>query len=117
MPPAGPTREAIERPLAAFDVSGLAAELLSIVKDERRVVSTDSVRDEHSADFSFHRPSRPEVVVYPVDTSEVASVLAFADETSTPVVAFGAGTSLEGQIIPTQGGISLDLSRMDRIIG
>jgi D-lactate dehydrogenase (cytochrome) len=97
-------------------VGGLAAELLSIIVDERRVVSTDSVRDEHARDFSFHRPSRPDVVVYPVDTPEVASVLAFADETSTPVVAFGAGTSLEGQVIPTHGGISLDLSRMDRII-
>lgn len=97
-------------------MSGLAADLIDILRDERRVVSTDSVLDEHAADFSFHLPRRPEVVVYPVDAAEVASVLAFANGQRTPVVAFGAGTSLEGHIIPTHGGISLDLSRMNRII-
>jgi D-lactate dehydrogenase (cytochrome) len=43
-------------------------------------------------------------------------VLAFANEREIPVTAFGAGTSLEGHAIPLRGGISLDLTRMDRIL-
>jgi D-lactate dehydrogenase (cytochrome) len=43
-------------------------------------------------------------------------VLAFASRERIPVVPFGAGTSLEGHVIPTSGGISLDVSRMDRIL-
>ncbi|HVA30933.1 MAG TPA: FAD-linked oxidase C-terminal domain-containing protein [Gaiellaceae bacterium] len=49
-------------------------------------------------------------------TREVAHVVALAAELDVPVVPFGAGTSLEGHVIPTSGGISLDLSRLDRIL-
>jgi D-lactate dehydrogenase (cytochrome) len=43
-------------------------------------------------------------------------VLAVADELRVPVTPFGAGSSLEGHVIPVAGGISLDLTRMDRIV-
>jgi D-lactate dehydrogenase (cytochrome) len=56
------------------------------------------------------------VVVYPESTAEVAAVLELADATGTPVVPFGAGTSLEGHVIPLRGGISLDLTRMNSIV-
>jgi D-lactate dehydrogenase (cytochrome) len=94
----------------------LRALLLRVVPDERRVSDGDSVLEQHAADLSYHPPRRPDVVVYPESTSEVAAVLAFANETGTPVVPFGAGTSLEGHVIPLHGGISLDLTRMDSIV-
>ena len=76
----------------------------------------DSERDLHGVDLSFHAPRRPDLVVYPASTAEVAHVLAVAAEHRIPVTAFGAGTSLEGHVIPVRGGISLDLTRLDRIV-
>ena len=97
-------------------MSGLRADLLELVADERRVSDGESVLDQHAGDLSYHRPHRPDVVVFPESTGEVAAVLAYADEARVPVVPFGAGTSIEGHVIPLRGGISLDLSRMSRVL-
>ena len=94
----------------------LRLELEAALGDGGRVSTGDSDRDLHAADISFHRPRRPDVVVYPASTGDVSRVLALADERRIPVTPFGAGSSLEGHVIPTQGGISLDLSRLDRIL-
>jgi D-lactate dehydrogenase (cytochrome) len=94
----------------------LRSELLRLVPDERRVSDGDSVRDQHAADLSYHPPHRPDVVVFPESAAEVAAVLAFANGAGVPVVPFGAGTSLEGHVIPLRGGISLDLTRMNAIV-
>ena len=94
----------------------LRAALLDVLPDERRVVDGASVLDQHSRDLSQHEPRRPDVVVFPESTEEVARVLAFASAEGVPVVAFGAGTSLEGHVIPVAGGISLSLARMDRLL-
>ena len=97
-------------------VADLRAELLRIVPDERRVSAGESVLDQHAADLTYHEPHRPDVVVFPESTAEVSAVLAYADEARVPVVPFGAGTSLEGHVIPVHGGISLDLTRMNAIL-
>ena len=94
----------------------LRTELLRIVPDERRVSDGESVLDQHSADFSYHPPRRPDVVVFAESTEEVAAVLAYADGAGIAVVPFGAGTSLEGHVIPLHGGISLDLTRLNAIV-
>jgi D-lactate dehydrogenase (cytochrome) len=94
----------------------LRADLLDLVGDERRVGDGDSVLDQHAADLSYHPPHRPDVVVFPESTAEVSSVLAYASRAGVPVVPFGAGTSLEGHVIPLEGGISLDLTRMNTIV-
>jgi D-lactate dehydrogenase (cytochrome) len=94
----------------------LRAELLRLVPDERRVTDSESALEQHSADLSYHPPRRPDVVVFPESTAEVARVLEWADRAGVPVVAFGAGTSLEGHVIPLEGGISLDLTRMNGIV-
>ncbi|HEX5799968.1 MAG TPA: FAD-linked oxidase C-terminal domain-containing protein [Gaiellaceae bacterium] len=94
----------------------LRLELEAALGDGGRVSTGDSDRDLHAADISFHRPRRPDVVVYPASTGDVSRVLALADERRIPVTPFGAGSSLEGHVIPTRGGISLDLSRLDRIL-
>jgi D-lactate dehydrogenase (cytochrome) len=84
--------------------------------DERRVSDGDSERDLHAADLTFHEPARPDLVVYPESTDEVSHVLALAHEHGIPVTPFAAGSSLEGHVIPVRGGISLDVTRMDRIV-
>ena len=83
---------------------------------EDRVRDGDSERDLHAEDLSFHPPHRPDLVVYPRSTDEVAQVLELASEHGIPVTPFGAGTSLEGHVIPVRGGISLDLTGLDRIL-
>src|SRR6478735_5409972 len=94
----------------------LRSELLGLINDEARVNAGESALDQHGSDLSYHPAHRPDVVVYPESTAEVAAVLAYADGAGVPVVAFGAGTSLEGHVIPLHGGISLDLTRMNAIV-
>lgn len=96
--------------------AGLCVDLLRLIPDEHRVTDGESALDQHAADFSYHPPHRPDVVVYPQTTAEVSAVLAYANAERIPVVPFGAGTSLEGHVIPIRGGISLDLTRMDAIL-
>lgn len=81
-----------------------------------RVTDGESELDLHAADLSFHEPHRPDVVVYPLTTADVSSTLALASEHRVPVTPFGAGSSLEGHVIPVHGGITLDLSRMTDIL-
>ena len=90
----------------------LAADLAGLVS----VNDGESALDQHAADLSYHPGSRPDAVVYPESTAEVAAVLGYADRQGIPVVPYGAGTSLEGHVIPLRGGISLDLTRMSRIV-
>ena len=82
-----------------------------------RVSSGDSVLDLHSQDESYHRDCRPEVVVWPVCTEEVVAILRYANDRMIPVTPWGAGTSLEGNPLPTRGGIVLDFEQMDQILG
>jgi D-lactate dehydrogenase (cytochrome) len=58
----------------------------------------------------------PDAVVFPKTSAEVATILALCNDARVPVIPFGTGTSLEGQLQALGGGISVDLSRMDRIL-
>src|SRR5262245_35053705 len=103
--------------MATIDLTALIPALVAALGgDEKRVSTGDSDRDLHAEDMSSHTPHRPDVVVYPLETAEVAAVLAAAEERRVPVMPFAAGSSLEGHVIPVAGGISLDLTRMDRIV-
>ncbi|MEO1122093.1 MAG: FAD-linked oxidase C-terminal domain-containing protein, partial [Pseudomonadota bacterium] len=65
---------------------------------------------------AHHAPVRPDAVAFPESTDEVSQVLAICSAHKCPVTAFGVGTSLEGHVIPVQGGVSLDTSRMNRVL-
>ena len=81
-----------------------------------RVTSNDSVLDQHGRDESAFPPISPSAVIYPKSTDEVSKILSFCNSESIPVVAFGAGTSLEGHVLPIRGGISLDMTEMNKIL-
>ena len=83
---------------------------------DRRVSTSRAVLENHSHDFSYHAPRLPSAVVFPETTEEVSAILRFAHEHGIAVVPFGAGSSLEGHVVPVQGGISLDLTRMNEIV-
>jgi len=94
----------------------LYAELLSVVGDMERVTVNESILEQHSKGISYHAPQLPDVVVFPVSKEEVQQIARFANEHLIPIVPFGAGSSLEGHIIPLKGGISLDFTLMNQII-
>ncbi|HEY9240106.1 MAG TPA: FAD-linked oxidase C-terminal domain-containing protein, partial [Burkholderiaceae bacterium] len=75
-----------------------------------------AVREQHGRDESPIDAPPPEAVVYCESTEDVAAVVALADRYAVPVIPFGVGSSLEGHLLAVQGGISIDLSRMNRII-
>src|SRR5690349_2378210 len=86
--------------------------LATAVADPGRVSTGDSERVLHSEDMTFHEAHLPDAVVYPISTAEVSAVLRLASEHAIPVTPFGAGSSLEGHVIPVAGGITVDLSRL-----
>src|SRR5690242_11628610 len=99
-----------------MEAATLTKTLHDLLGDGARVSAGDSDRDLHSEDMTFHPAHRPDVVVYPTTTADVARVLELAAAERIPVTPFGIGSSLEGHVIPVAGGISLDLSRMDCIV-
>lgn len=76
----------------------------------------ESARNLHALDESFHPPCPPDLVLWPTAGEEIQKVLALAQAHKIPVTAWGAGTSLEGNPIPVQGGIVLDFTQMNRIL-
>ena len=92
----------------------LLDELHRILAD--RVVTSGAVRDHHSHDESHHPWHLPDAVVFPATTAEVQAVVAACARYGCPMTPFGAGTSLEGHVIPVRGGVTIDLTRMNRIL-
>lgn len=81
-----------------------------------RVSRSEDVRRHHGADEGWHLPVAPDAVVYPESTEEVAAIVRACADHRVPVIPYGAGTSLEGGVAATRGGISLDLNGMDRVV-
>jgi len=75
-----------------------------------------AVRMQHGRDESPLDAPPPEVVVFCESTDDVVAVVTLADQHAVPVIPYGAGSSLEGHLLAVQGGVSLDLSRMNKII-
>lgn len=98
--------------------SGLHAlaldELKEIVGD--RLALSRSARDQHARDESPLPPAAPDAVAFPRSTSEVARIVQICSRWRIPVIPFGAGTSLEGHVLATSGGLSLDFSEMNEIV-
>jgi len=82
-----------------------------------RANDSAAVREHHSHGESYHAPAAPDVVCFPHTTDDVAAIVKISAAHRVPVVAFGAGTSLEGHVNAIHGGISIDLREMNRIIG
>lgn len=81
-----------------------------------RLLISRAAREQHGAGESWLPVALPDAVVMVQSSDEVAHVLATCNAHRVPVIPFGAGSSIEGQIIAINGGISLDLSGMDRIL-
>lgn len=76
----------------------------------------ESVLQQHGRDASGRAPQCPQAVVFANSTDDVSTLLRLCHEARVAVIPYGIGSSLEGQVLASQGGISLDLSGMKRIV-
>ena len=81
-----------------------------------RLVTSDAVREHHGSGESHLPPAWPDAVVMVNSTQEVSDVLIACTKHGVPVIPFGAGSSIEGQIHAPLGGICIDLSAMAQIV-
>lgn len=95
------------------------AEIAAIVGDKAITDHRDELSRHTSSAWSSYAESKsdnPHFVVYPMSTEDVSAIMRICHRRRVPVVAFGGGTSLEGHFANTCRGISIDLSRMDKIL-
>jgi D-lactate dehydrogenase (cytochrome) len=90
------------------------AELRAIVGD--RLSIAQAVREHHGHDESPYPDVLPDAVVFALSTEEVSRVAQVCNAHRVPLVPYGAGSSLEGHLLPVHGGVTLDLSGMNAIV-
>ncbi|WP_282182131.1 FAD-binding oxidoreductase [Aliiroseovarius marinus] len=95
-------------------ISSAIAELTELLGD--RLSTGTSIREIHGRDEAHSKPALPDAVVFPENTQEVSAIMKICSAHKVPVVPFGIGTSLEGHVIPIKGGISVDTSRMNKVL-
>jgi len=96
------------------DLESAVAQIRALVGN--RITTAMAVRQHHGADASWHPPLPPDAVVYAHSTEEVSAIVKICAATRTPIIPFGVGSSMEGHIGALQGGITIDLSEMNKIV-
>ena len=81
-----------------------------------RLSTGPSILDQHSHDEAYTRPVLPDAVAFPETTEEVSQILKTCSKHGCPVIPYGIGSSLEGHIVPIHGGITVDTSRMNKVL-
>jgi D-lactate dehydrogenase (cytochrome) len=81
-----------------------------------RVATGEAIRRQHANTLTWIANEPPDAVVWPESSDDVSRIVRIAAEHGVPIIPFGAGTSLEGHVNAPLGGISLDMSRMNRIV-
>jgi len=100
--------------MAVATRADLIEELRTLLGD--RLSTSESVREHHSHGESWHAPGMPDAVAFPTSTDEVAAIVRACAARRTPIVAFGMGSSLEAHVNAIRGGVSIDLTRMTRVV-
>ena len=75
-----------------------------------------AVREQHGRDESAYAAAPPAAVVFAQNTQDVADAVSLCAQHRVPVIPFGVGSSLEGHLLAVQGGISIDVSRMNQVL-
>lgn len=81
-----------------------------------RLTQAEAARLHHGKDESSLPPEPPDAVVFAMSTEEVAFAVALCHAHLVPIIAYGTGTSLEGHLLAVQGGLCIDLSKMDQVL-
>jgi len=102
--------QALRRPLPDSLASALRAHF------GERFSTARAVCEHHGRDESPFPVTPPDAVVYAESTDDVAAAVALCRAHKVPVIPYGAGSSLEGHLLAVQGGVSIDVSRMNAVV-
>ncbi len=105
--------ENLPRPDRA-QLAAAIAELQAALGD--RVSTAAGICEQHGNDPSYHASARPDAVVFAHETADVQRAVQICAAHRIPIIAFGAGTSLEGHIAAICGGVSIDTSNMNQVL-
>ncbi|XP_014680855.1 PREDICTED: probable D-lactate dehydrogenase, mitochondrial isoform X2 [Priapulus caudatus] len=97
-------------------VSAAIVDELTSALGAENVSTSVAVREHHGHDESFHSSKPPEVVVWPTNVELVSKVVGLCNENAIPVIPFGTGTGMEGGVLAVQGGICINLTKMDQVV-
>jgi len=97
-------------PLPQAFVAALAARF------GNRLSLAAAVREQHGRDESPYAPLPPDAVLFAESTDDVLALVALCGQHRVPLIPFGAGSSLEGHLLAVQGGVCVDLARMNRVL-
>ncbi len=81
-----------------------------------RLQTGQAIREQHGHTTTWIENQSPDAVVFPHSTEEVSEIVKVCAEYKVPVIAFGTGTSLEGHVNAPAGGISVDLTQMNKVL-
>ena len=81
-----------------------------------RLSMSNSVREQHGRDESFHASAPPEAVAFAECNEEVSEIVRICVQHQKPIIPFGTGTSLEGHVAALQGGVCIDVSGMNQVL-
>jgi len=105
----------MDREAAIAEAPSPVLEPLRALVGERMSTSLP-VREQYGNDQTYHAGAAPDAVVYPESTEEVQAIVRLCAKHGVPIIPYGTGTSLEGHIAAVRGGVTLDLSKMDKVI-
>ena len=97
-------------------IDPLITKRLCEIVGDKNATDMKHIRYAYSYDLSFVKPKLPDYVVMPTEVEQIQEIMKFANEEKIPVTPYTAGTNIGGLCIPEQGGILLDLKRMNKII-
>jgi D-lactate dehydrogenase (cytochrome) len=81
-----------------------------------RISTSEAVLSQHGHDEFWHHAALPDAVCWPATTEEVSEIAKICNATGCPIVPFGTGTSVEGNVQAVRGGISVDVTNMNEIL-
>ena len=81
-----------------------------------RLSTGELVRQQHGRDASYHPCMPPDAVAFAQSTEEVSAIVRICARHKVPIIPFGSGSGLEGNVVALRGGVSIDLTRMNKIL-
>ena len=81
-----------------------------------RISTAEAVLTQHGRDEFWHHAALPDAVAWPATTEEVSEIVKICNATGCPIVPFGTGTSVEGNVQAIRGGISVDVTQMNAVL-
>ena len=104
-------------PVQARDPTAIAKAIAALTAAfGNRVVTSQSVREQHGNTLTWVPNQPPDAVVFPQSTGDVQKIVRICADTGVPLIPFGVGTSLEGHVNAPLGGVSVDFRDMNKIL-